>query len=106
VERRIQYRLASVVDYRLQPLLTRQERQHYLQLPGWGNERSRALASHWWQQSGGEPERFIRLLLEHFQRGFEYTLAPGALGHTGTGGHRLSGGGVEPLRKLPAAAPA
>jgi transglutaminase-like putative cysteine protease len=83
VERRIQYRLASVVDYRLQPLLTRQERQHYLQLPGWGNERSRALASHWWQQSGGEPERFIRLLLEHFQRGFEYTLAPGALGRDG-----------------------
>jgi len=80
VARRMQYRLASVPDYRLQPLLTGQERDHYLQLPEQGNERSRALARQWWRQSGGEPQAFIRQLMRHYNRSFVYTLSPGTLG--------------------------
>jgi len=83
VERRTQYRLTSARGYQLQPLLTQQELQHYLQLPGRGNPRSRELADQWWQQSGGDPQQFIRLLMTHFNREFVYTLSPGALGRDG-----------------------
>ncbi|MGE4416454.1 MAG: transglutaminaseTgpA domain-containing protein [Marinobacterium sp.] len=83
LERRTQYRLESVQDYRLQPLLTQQEQQHYLQLPQVGNDRSRALARQWQQDSNGEPELFIRQLMNHFNRDFEYTLTPGILGRDG-----------------------
>lgn len=83
LERRTQYRLESVQDYQLQPLLTQQEQQHYLQLPQQGNNRSRSLARQWQQDSNGEPEQFIRQLMNHFNREFEYTLSPGVLGRDG-----------------------
>lgn len=80
VERRIQYRLSSVPDYRLQPTLNDREREHYLQLPARGNERSRTLALQWWQQSGGQVQEFIGQMMTHYSRSFEYTLTPGTLG--------------------------
>jgi transglutaminase-like putative cysteine protease len=82
IERRNQYRLESVRGYQLQPLLTQQEREHYLQLPSQGNARSRALAEQW-QQSGEGTQAFIRQLMQHFNRSFEYTLSPGTLGRNG-----------------------
>lgn len=80
VERRIQYRLTSAPNFRLQPRLSMAEREHYLQLPARGNERSRTLARQWWQQSGGQAQEFIRQMMTHFNRSFVYTLTPGTLG--------------------------
>ncbi len=80
LERRQQYRINSVYQYRLQPLLTMQEKRRYLQLPSRGNPESRALARQLLAQGGGEPGKVIRLLLARFNREFIYTLEPGRLG--------------------------
>jgi len=49
------------------------------QLPDSGNERSRALASEWWQEAGDETE-FVQSILTHFrEQEFYYTLAPQSL---------------------------
>ncbi|GAA0784485.1 transglutaminaseTgpA domain-containing protein [Marinobacterium sediminicola] len=80
VDRRLQYRLQSVPLYRLQPLLTAQEEQRYLQLPARGNSDSRELARQLVADSGGDTSRVIRQLMELFNREFIYTLEPGRLG--------------------------
>ncbi|GAA0687106.1 protein-glutamine gamma-glutamyltransferase TgpA [Marinobacterium maritimum] len=80
LERRRQYRVESVAEYQLQPLLTSQEKQRYLQLPLGGNPKSRTLARQLLVEGGGEASRVISLLLERFNRTFIYTLEPGYLG--------------------------
>ncbi|MBR9827334.1 MAG: DUF3488 domain-containing transglutaminase family protein [Oceanospirillales bacterium] len=80
LERRRQYQASAVTRYRLQPLLTSAERQHYLQLPASGNPQSRALAQRLLAANNGDPQAVIRQLLAQFNREFIYTLAPGRLG--------------------------
>ncbi|MBP0049507.1 DUF3488 domain-containing transglutaminase family protein [Marinobacterium sp. AK62] len=79
VERRVRYTLVSHRRYRLQPMLTQQERAHYLQLPERGNGEARALARQWLAQAGGDSAAFIALMLNYYNQSFTYTLSPGRL---------------------------
>ncbi|MBA4502062.1 transglutaminase family protein [Marinobacterium marinum] len=80
LERRRQYPVESVLQYRQQPLLTRQEARHYLQLPAGGNPDSRALAQRLLTQADGNTDGVITLLQAYFNKTFVYTLEPGRLG--------------------------
>lgn len=80
LERRRQYQVNSVMQYRLQPELSPQEARQYLQLPPRGNPESRALARQLLDAGGGEPGALIEHLLTRFNREFVYTLEPGRLG--------------------------
>ncbi len=80
VDRRLSYRARSYASYRLQPYLPQRARVRYLQLPAFGNARSRAQAARWWQQSGADPQRFVNRVLGEFNAAFSYTLTPARLG--------------------------
>ncbi|KAA0873970.1 transglutaminase TgpA family protein [Nitrincola tapanii] len=76
IDQRRQYRLSSVLEYRLAPQLSEALREYYLRLPPAANPRSRALAQGWWQAAEQDPQRFIQTLLDYFNQSFIYTLEP------------------------------
>lgn len=80
VAQRIQYRVTSYLDYRLEAEPLPQWRlRRELQLPDGFNPRARAAALQWYQEAGS-PAAYQQRLLNYYNREFSYTLEPPALG--------------------------
>lgn len=77
-ESRFRYSATSIDRYRWPNIakLDRRTQQRYLQLPASGNPRARALALRWWQESQGQPDRFVLHFMDDVHGRFTYTLQP------------------------------
>jgi transglutaminase-like putative cysteine protease len=80
VHTRLRYQATSYLQYRLQPELDDDMRQYALQLPSFGNPRTRTLGREW-AASGVSPAVLAQKALTMFrEQPFVYTLTPPALG--------------------------
>ncbi len=80
VRKRMQYRLTSALDYRLEKYyLSPDHRSRELMLPRGYNPVTRRIAKRWRQQNP-TPEALIQRLLAFYNREFTYTLEPPQLG--------------------------
>lgn len=76
VTQRTLYDVTSFLEYRADPELSPDQRRRALQLPAFGNPRTRALAASWQAHSAGALD-FIDRALRHFrEEPFVYTLTP------------------------------
>ncbi len=79
VRQRLRYEAASSLRYRNSTTLNAQDRQRALQLPAFGNQRARALAAQWREETQA-PKALIQRALAMYNASFTYTLRPPALG--------------------------
>ncbi|HPA01590.1 MAG TPA: DUF3488 and transglutaminase-like domain-containing protein [Chiayiivirga sp.] len=70
-----QFRIGSALDYRLEPELPGQQRQHQLRLPEGYNPQTRQLMAQW-KAEDARPEALIQRALALFNRSFTYSLTP------------------------------
>lgn len=79
VRQRLRYDASSSLRYRYSGALSADDRQHALQLPSFGNQRARALAAQWREETQ-DPKALIQRALAMYNANFTYTLRPPALG--------------------------
>jgi transglutaminase-like putative cysteine protease len=85
VRQRVRYDVASSLRYRHSGTLSTYDRQRALQLPTFGNQRTRALAAQWREETQ-DPHALIQRALGMYNASFTYTLRPPALGASAVDG--------------------
>jgi transglutaminase-like putative cysteine protease len=85
VRQRLRYDVASSLRYRNSGTLSTYDRQRALQLPPFGNQRTRTLAAQWREETQ-YPQALIQRALSMYNASFTYTLRPPALGASAVDG--------------------
>lgn len=85
VRQRLRYDAASTLDYVEGGTLDAYTRRRALQLPSFGNQRTRALAEQWLEETR-DPQALVDKALAMYRADFTYTLSPPPLGASGVDG--------------------
>lgn len=85
VRQRLRYDAASTLDYVEGSVLDATTRRRALQLPPFGNQRTRALAEQWLEETR-DPQALVNKALAMYRADFTYTLSPPPLGASGVDG--------------------
>ncbi len=85
IRQRLRYEASSSLSYRDSNPLDEDEYARALQLPAFGNQRTRALAAQWREETQ-DHEQLIRRALDMYNASFTYTLRPPVLGASAVDG--------------------
>jgi transglutaminase-like putative cysteine protease len=85
VRQRLRYDAASSLKYMEGSTLDERTRRRALQLPPFGNQRSRALAAQWRSETP-DPQALVQRALAMYRADFTYTLTPPTLGSSAVDG--------------------
>jgi transglutaminase-like putative cysteine protease len=85
IRQRTRYDASSSLRYREDSVLDTTTRQRALQLPAFGNQRTRALAEQWRSETS-DPQALVQRALDMYRADFTYTLSPPPLGASSVDG--------------------